>query len=76
MNDLFVLSNSPGEVAGWLGPVARALAASGCGISATVVTLPCPYASGMEGRCAQELPGVRRSMSFREAFSGCGRAAP
>ena len=75
MNDLFVLSNSPGEVAGWLGPVARALAASGGGISATVVTLPCPYASGMEGRCAQELPGVRRSMSFREAFSGCGRAA-
>lgn len=69
MNELFVLSNSPGEVAGWLGPAAAAVHAADADIAITAVTLPCPYASGMEARCAAGLPGVRGSLPLRGALS-------
>ena len=78
MNEIFALSNSPGEVSGWLGPVAEAIRASEAGVSITAVTLPCPYASGMEARCAGGLPGVTRSMTLRAALAECAalRRAP
>ncbi len=72
MNTLFILSNSPGEVSGWMGPVAQALAAREPALGITGVTLPCPYASGMEADSAGRLPGVVDVVRLREAV----RAAP
>lgn len=68
MNTLFVLSNSPGEIAGWMGPVAKAAAERG-GIELKAVTLPCPYASGREAQCALVFPCVTEALSFREAIA-------
>ena len=72
MNTLFILSNSPGEVSGWMGPVTKALAESRLELSITGVTLPCPYASGMEAGSARLMPGVADVVRLREAM----RAAP
>ena len=72
MNTLFILSNSPGEVSGWMGPVAQALAERESALGITGVTLPCPYASGMEADSARRLPGVVDVVRLREA----ARAAP
>ena len=67
MDELLILSNSPGEVSGWMEPVARALDKRGAGLSLTAVTLPCPYASGREGAHARTLPGVTDVLTLREA---------
>ncbi len=68
MGLLYILSNSPGEVSGWMWPVTRALASAGFGVASAAVTLPCPYASGREGAHAGTMPGVSRVMGFREAM--------
>ena len=65
MDHLFILSNSPGEVAGWVKPVAEALAQKENGAHVTLAVLPCPYASGMEERYGREIDGIDESMSFR-----------
>lgn len=68
MNTLFILSNSPGEVSGWMGPVTRALAERDFPLDITGVTLPCPYASGMEAGSARRLPGVTEVVQLRDAM--------
>ena len=68
MNTLFILSNSPGEVSGWMGPVTRALAERALPLNITGVTLPCPYASGMEAGSASRLPGVTEVVRLRDAM--------
>jgi len=66
MDNLYILSNSPGEVAGWVRPVAGAFADRKDEIRVTLVLLPCPYASGMEGRYGAEIRGIDRVVAFRE----------
>ena len=66
METLFILTNSPGELSGWLAPVAKAIAAKAPEVRINAVTLPCPYASGMERESALRLHGV----SGAETFSG------
>lgn len=76
MNDLYLLSNSPGEVSGWVKPVAEAFAEINSGVRVTLAVLPCPYASGMEKRYGSEIDGIDRSMAFREVWklgSGNGK---
>lgn len=68
MNALFILSNSPGEVSGWMRPVTEALAKKNAGLNITGVTLPCQYASGMEAHSVRTLPGVTGVVPFREAL--------
>lgn len=68
MNNLFILSNSPGEVAGWVKPVAEAFADRNGGVRVTLAVLPCPYASGMEKRYGSEIYGIDRSMAFRDVW--------
>lgn len=63
-----MLSNSPGEVSGWMGPVARALSSAGFREQIVAVTLPCPYASGREGAHAGTMPGVARVENFSAAI--------
>lgn len=68
MGDLYLLSNSPGEVSGWVKPVAEAFAGLGGGARVTLAVLPCPYASGMEKRYGSEIGGIDRSVTFRDAW--------
>lgn len=64
MRNLFILSNSPGEVAGWVKPVAEAFARRNSGVRVTLVLLPCPYASGMEKRYGSEISSIDRVLTF------------
>lgn len=73
MDNIFILSNSPGEVAGWVKPVAAALTAKKSEAKVTLVLLPCPYASGMEERYGREIAGIDESVMFKQIWS---RGAP
>lgn len=68
MSVLYILSNSPGEVSGWMAPVTQEIAALSPGLPVAAVTLPCPYASGREGVHAGTLPGVEKVMGFGQAM--------
>ncbi|MDO4987576.1 MAG: hypothetical protein Q4E17_00890 [Synergistes sp.] len=68
MKSLYILINSPGEVSGWLKPAAKAICAAVQNINITAVTLPCPYASGMEAENAKRLQGVARAITYKEAL--------
>ncbi|MEG1799521.1 MAG: cdisaccharide synthetase, partial [Synergistaceae bacterium] len=77
MDNIFILSNSPGEVSGWVKPTAAALASCGLGAKTTLVLLPCPYASGMEERYGREIYGIDDAVPFKSAWksniSGSGK---
>ncbi len=55
---IFMVTNSPGEVMGWVKPAAEKLKEKKKGIIITVVIPPCQYASGMEDKVAGEIPAV------------------
>lgn len=67
METLFILINSPGELSGWLAPVAEAVSAKAPKVRINAVTLPCPYASGMELESALRLRGVSSAETFGSA---------
>lgn len=68
MNNLIIMTNSPGELAGWVAPTVKASLEAGLDAKITVVSLPCQYASGMELRTAEELDGVSRAVTLKEAL--------
>jgi len=55
---VFIITNSPGELMGWVKPAAEKLKEKQKEIIITVVIPPCQYASGMEDKIAKELPGI------------------
>ena len=59
MSRLLVTANSPGEMSGWVRPVAQAWREAGAG-PVDLLLLPCSFATGQEERVARELPGVDR----------------
>jgi len=83
---IFIMTNSPGEVMGWVKPAAEKLKEKQKETIITVVIPPCQYASGMEDRVAGEIPAVdsvvgpsqylkylflgSRPSSFRQAKKG------
>ena len=75
MNNLYILSNSPGEVSGWVKPTASAVASENLPVRTTLVLLPCPYASGMEENYGKELNGVDESLSFKAVWKSHSRKA-
>jgi hypothetical protein len=52
---LFVTTNGPGEVMGWLRPFLRATYQLEPAVDVTVVVLPCAYATGHEAQMVQRL---------------------
>lgn len=68
--NLFILANSPGELNGWVKPVILSLADKLEGTNVFFVSLPCPYASGMEAECAKSFPLIERCMTVKEAVRG------
>lgn len=70
MDNLFILSNSPGEIAGWVKPTAEAFAKKNRGARVTLAVLPCPYASGMERRYGGEIGGIDHSLAYRDVWKG------
>lgn len=65
MKRLLVTANSPGEMAGWVRPVAKAWQQAGAG-PVDLLLLPCTFATGQEERVARELPGVDRVYRSRD----------
>lgn len=72
-NRLFILSNSPGEVSGWVKPVAEQIADGGINASVTLVVLPCQYASGQEKLYGGTLNGIDNSLSFGDLWKNSKR---
>lgn len=66
MNRLIILTNSPGEVAGWVKPVLDALSPRKLPIEILLAVLPCPYASGAEADYGATLPGVCAAVKYKE----------
>ena len=65
---LLVTANSPGEISGWLRPIARQWYAQAPERPIVVVLLPCNFATGEELRVAQSLPGVERVFPVKSLF--------
>ncbi|MBX3168129.1 MAG: hypothetical protein KF760_11995 [Candidatus Eremiobacteraeota bacterium] len=61
--DLWITSNSPGEVSAWVGGVTPKLARLRPDWRVRLALVPCPYASGAEKRVAQQLEGVHEVLS-------------
>lgn len=59
MKRLLLTANSPGEMAGWVRPLAKAWRDLDIG-PVDLLLLPCTFATGQEERVARELPGVDR----------------
>lgn len=58
MHYVFIVTNSPGELIGWVRPVVRSLKKKASGTKIVVVITPCQYASGMEREVAKGFPAV------------------
>ncbi|MEA1964963.1 MAG: hypothetical protein U9O41_07565 [Candidatus Aerophobetes bacterium] len=68
MNYVFIVTNSPGELVGWVKPLVGSLKKKTSGIKIVVVITPCQYASGMEKEVAESFPEVDYVMSKGEYF--------
>jgi Lipid-A-disaccharide synthetase len=53
--EIVLLTNGPGELYTWAGPMLRALRATRADLRIVLGLLPCPFASGQELRIAKEL---------------------
>lgn len=65
MDELYILTNSPGEVSGWVVPVVRELLSKNFPARISLVVLPCQYASGMEAEYGRGICGVDEVYTFR-----------
>lgn len=65
---VFIVTNSPGELLGWVKPVVRSLNKRTSQIKIVVVITPCQYSSGMERKVARSFPEVNYVMSKGEYF--------
>ncbi len=63
---IFIVTNSPGELAGWVRPVVRSLKRKSSGSKIIVVITPCQYASGREREIAKSFPEVDYVMGKSE----------
>ena len=68
MDRVIILSNSPGEVSGWVKPVSAELDTINAAEETLLAVLPCPYASGAEEKYGTEIDGIGRSMKFKELW--------
>jgi len=76
MTQVLVTANSPGEVAGWLRPLVHSMGRLDEVEKIAVALLPCAFASGQEGRVAEDLPGVSAVLppsGFLSLLLGRGR---
>jgi len=64
--DLWITSNSPGEVSSWVAGVMPWIRQHRPDWRVHLLLVPCPYASGAEKRVAQAIPGFCEVMSPRE----------
>lgn len=68
MDELFILTNSPGEVSGWVMPVVKELESAQFPAKIRLVVLPCQYASGREAEYGKEIPGIDTVSTFKELW--------
>ena len=62
---VLITANSPGEVAGWVLPVAESLRALNPEAEIILVLPPCQYASGKEARVVADWPAIQRVVTLR-----------
>ncbi|NDC83395.1 hypothetical protein EB093_07035 [bacterium] len=56
--ELWITSNSPGELSAWVDPVVRTIQSRNPDVQITVALVPCQYATGTENTVAAAIPGV------------------
>jgi len=74
---VLITANSPGEVAGWVQPVAESIRRQAPGVPVTLVLPPCQYASGKEQQVAASWQYIDRIVTLRGFLRALllGRAA-
>lgn len=68
MSSIYILTNSPGEVSGWVKPVASEFLEVKQDAEVVLVILPCTYASGMEEEFGKKIKGIDRTIRFSKVF--------
>ena len=68
MDYIFIVTNSPGELIGWVKPVVRSLKKKAPDVKIIVAITPCQYASRMEKKIAKSFPEVDYVISKGEYF--------
>ncbi len=63
MTQLWITTNSPGELASWVTPIVHLFKAEFPDVEVVVALVPCQYASGHELEIATRIPGVSRAFS-------------
>lgn len=58
--NVFIVTNSPGELSGWVRPVIRSLKKKKQDVEIILIIPPCQYASGREVNVAKDFPGVKQ----------------
>lgn len=58
--DIFILTNSPGEISAWVRPVVPRILERESDARIYIVLTPCPYASGREAQVVKDIPGIHR----------------
>lgn len=73
--DVVILTNSPGEVTGWVRPVVERLIKRDGDSRIFIFLSPCAFASAREAQVLREIPGIARIFSPREyvAYALLGR---
>ncbi|NLD05195.1 MAG: hypothetical protein GX672_04755 [Synergistaceae bacterium] len=72
MDELYIMTNSPGEISGWVRPVVLELASKSFPAKVSLVVLPCQYASGMEAEFGKEIEGIDSVCTFKELWKTSG----
>ena len=67
-SNIYIMVNSPGEIAGWAAPVVRELRLHLKSCCITLVVPPCQYASGAETEYGSQLEGVDSCVRFCSAL--------
>jgi lipid-A-disaccharide synthase len=69
--DFFLISNSPGELAGWVRPVVLELKKQIPEATIEIFLTPCQFQSGTEKQYALALPGVSKVWEVRQTLRFC-----
>ena len=69
--DFFLISNSPGELAGWVRPVVLELKKQIPEATIEIFLKPCQFQSGTEKQYALALPGVSKVWEVRQTLRFC-----
>jgi lipid-A-disaccharide synthase len=76
LSSLYITANSPGEIAGFVAPVASRIKLRDPSVRITLVITPCQYASGAEKEVAREISEIDETIALGELLSKARSTRP